>query len=136
MPRMGQSTVSVGEMAGPYQFRRQAPHLFHARSVTWINREVPRDSLSPDLQKSMNTPGTIHRPGGADAEARLQAVAETGQDSGLGGLAGSDPRWGEFIRFAQEFVDSGEWESDAIDSTVATGRKLTEARESELDFKQ
>ena len=103
MPRRGQQTVAIGKMAGGYQFRPDVPHLFHGRAVTWVNREVPRDALDPDLRKSMDAPGTIHRPSAGNAEQRLRAVAETGQDPGTGGASSDGTRWGPFIAWARRF---------------------------------
>jgi hypothetical protein len=105
MPRRGQQTVAIGKMAGGYQFRPDVPHLFHDRAVTWVNREVPRDALDPDLRKSMDAPGTIHRPSAGNAEQRLRAVAETGQDPGTGGASSDDTRWGPFIAWARRFYE-------------------------------
>ena len=80
MPRKGQSTISIGEMTGEYQFRSDVPDMSHAREVTWINRELLRDSLEPDLQKSMNASGTVYKPRSNNGEKRLRAAAETGRN--------------------------------------------------------
>ena len=76
MPRKDGPTIAVGEMAGEYKFRPEVPEMFHARTVAWINREVPRDSLDMDLQRSMNASGTVYQPRADNAEHRLRVATK------------------------------------------------------------
>ena len=131
MPRKGRDTVSIGEMSGEYYFLPDASHLFHARSVSWINREVPRNSLAPDLQNSMNSSGTVRRPGRPDSETLLRDAAETSRGSGTR-RGGGGSLWDEFVRRAQGYVTSGRLESEEIDYKLVIGQKLAEAREAAL----
>ena len=78
IPRKGQLTISVGEMAGEYEYHPEFPETVHGRAVRWINREVLRDYLALDLQRAMNLPRTIYRVKGEDAELRLRAISERG----------------------------------------------------------
>ena len=76
MPRKGQPTIAIGEMAGDYVFLADRPQHKHSRTVNWISREVARNSLAPDLKRSIATIVTVFRPLAQDAEARLRAIAE------------------------------------------------------------
>ena len=80
MPRKGQSTIAIGEIEGEYEYRPEFPETVHGRAIRWLNPEVQRDSLLPDLQTSMNGDRTIYQPRKENAESRLRAVAETGLD--------------------------------------------------------
>ena len=79
MPRKGQSIIAVGKIAGQYTYRQDQPDFSHARSVVWINQEVPKGLLPQDLQGSMNGLRTIYRPSPVDAEEQLLAAANDDQ---------------------------------------------------------
>ena len=49
------------------------------REVTWINREVARNSLDLDLKGSISSIVTVFRPKAEDAEERLRAIAKGSQ---------------------------------------------------------
>ena len=76
MPRKGQPTIAIGEMAGDYVFLADRPEHFHRRKVTWINKEVARNSLDLDLKGSISSIVTVFRPKAEDAEGRLRAIAK------------------------------------------------------------
>ena len=107
-PRKGQPTIAIGEIEGEYEYRPEFPETVRARAVRWLNPEARKDSLTPDLQKSMNGERTIYQPRRENAENWLRAVAETGRDivyrggNGLGfllyphclqNLPGPPPTW-------------------------------------------
>ncbi len=121
MPRKMGRTVAIGEMAGEYAYRPEAAEgARHVRQVRWVNSDVPRDSLDPDLQKSMNVPRTVYQPTGKDAERRLrrQGVAPD--------------LWDEYVKRAKEYVDTGRLESEEIEYKVGIGGELSKAREAVL----
>ena len=108
MPLKKQPTVAIGQMAGEYRHRPEAPEGYvHSREVTWINTGVPRASLSTDLLKEMNFNRTVYCPKSENAERRLRTVAETGLDMGPGVAGDGDGRWDAFIGWASRFY---EWE--------------------------
>ena len=76
MPRKGQPTIAIGEMAGEYVFLADRPEHIHSRKVTWINKEVARNSLDLDLKGSISSIVTVFRPKAEDAEGRLRAIAK------------------------------------------------------------
>ncbi len=76
MPRKGQPTIAIGEMAGDYVYLTDRPEHFHMRRVTWINKEVARNSLDLDLKGSISSIVTVFRPKAEDAEERLRAIAK------------------------------------------------------------
>ena len=128
MPRMGGSTVAFGEMSGEYFYLPDNPRLRHGRAVTWLNTEVHRSEMAPDLQKSMNSPMTVYRPQCDEAEVRLKTLVGTGRDPYLTNAPNNDNRWNEIIRRAQAYVDSGRLEAEEIEYKVEMGRRLALAR--------
>ena len=76
MPRKGQPTIAIGEMAGDYVFLADRREHCHSRRVTWINQEVARSSLNLDLRGSIGSIVTVFRPKAEDAEERLRAIAK------------------------------------------------------------
>ncbi len=100
MPRKGQKVIAIGEMVGDYEFRPDTPESGHRRAVKWINREVRRDSLPPDLQKSINGNLTIYQPGNENSEQQLLAIAKND-------MKGGNSSWDTFIGWAKLFY---EWE--------------------------
>ena len=76
MPRKGQPTIAIGEMAGDYVFVGDRQEHCHRREVIWINQEVARNSLDPDLKGSIATIVTVFRPRAEHAEERLRAIAK------------------------------------------------------------
>ena len=78
MPRKGKRIVAIGEMTGEYQYRPEGSMLPHCRVVRWINREVSRDLLEPDLEASINAAGNSYQPTPERAEEQLRAIADRG----------------------------------------------------------
>ena len=76
MPRKGQPSIAIGEMAGEYVFLSDRPEQGHSRKVKWINTEAARSSLDQDLKSSLSADITVFQPRAQEAEKRLRAVAE------------------------------------------------------------
>ena len=76
MPRKGQPTIAIGEMAGEYVFLADRPEQNHSREVKWINKEVARSSLDQDLKLSISADITVFGPKAQDAEERFRDIAE------------------------------------------------------------
>ena len=110
MPRRSQKTVAIAEMVGEYFFRPRATHLFHGRQVAWINKDMSRDAMSLDSQKSMNASGAVYSPRSEGAELRLRTFAATGRDPNLGHADDGDMVWDEGTRTV---VDDTLMEDDA-----------------------
>ena len=126
MPRKGKPTIAVGTMAGEYQYRPEALACPHRRTVQWTNKAVSRDSLEPDLQRSMGLRRAVYQPTQDRAEERLRAIVDEGRTIGTPDL------WDEYVRRAKEYLESGRLEEEEIDYKVETGRKLVEARDAVL----
>ena len=95
LPLKGQPAIYVGEIKGGYHFEPQGPDpYFHWRKVTWIGEAIPRGSFGKDLLFSFGAFLTICRIKRNNAEARLEAMRQSGwkSDPGIKGQAGAaDP---------------------------------------------
>lgn len=76
MPRKGQPTIAIGRMAREYVYLPDRSELSQGRTVQWINKEVSRDLLDPDLKSSLSGDATVFQPRAPNAEERLLAIAE------------------------------------------------------------
>ena len=87
MPRADGHSVALGEVAGNYEYDAEAPvGTQHRRSVVWLDEEVERSALAPDLLKPLSFRGTIGLVKAPDADRRLRNIAETGgMDPGFAG---------------------------------------------------
>ena len=90
MPRKGQPTVAIGEMAGKYVFLTDRPEQGHSREVKWISTETARSSLHEDLKSSLSSDITVFQPRAPNAEERLRAFAEGTQPEILADSVFSD----------------------------------------------
>ena len=72
------SWVSIGEIAGPYEYAPDEPNgkLRHRRPVRWLATHMARNRLDPDLLQVVNAPGTICTIGAPRAAERLRRIAE------------------------------------------------------------
>ena len=72
------SWVSIGEIAGPYEYADDEPNgkLRHRRKVRWLATHVSRKALEPDLLRVVNAPGTICTINAPRAAERLRRTAE------------------------------------------------------------
>ncbi len=64
--------IAVGRVIGPYQHRPDMPvGANHARPVEWVEREVQRERLDDDIQRSLNAYSTVCCVRKDAAEARV-----------------------------------------------------------------
>ena len=100
----GQPIVAVGRVAGEYQYRTEAevetdgyPEYPHVRAVQWLDKEVPRSALDPDLYNRLFATPWVFPWRPEDAEERVMATVnrkggpET-EDGGEGPLSNVDGR--------------------------------------------
>ena len=107
-PHGPKGPIAIGEATGEYEYRPpEHTDVVHLRRVKWIHKQIPKDTLDNDLQKSINAAGAIFRTRATDAEKRLRAIAETVQDIDSDSAAHSDGRWDAFVSWAKLFY---EWE--------------------------
>ena len=132
MPRKGQNTIAIGEMAGDYEYCADTPDSRHRRAVTWINQEVPRDSLKEDLKLSTSGNSTVYKPQATNAEQRLRALAETGRDMGPGGEDDHDIRWDAFVGWAKRFYQWELFDEYEREYKLEVGESLTAVKEAFL----
>ncbi len=129
MPRKGQKIVTVGKVLGEYEYRPDFREYPNVRAVRWMNPEVSTDSLTPDLWEAVTRPVRTVSKLREDRENLLRDIL------GLPPL-GENPQppdlWSEFVRLAQEYVDTGKLESEEIQYKVEIGQKLGAAREAAL----
>ena len=95
MPRKGQPTFAIGEMAGEYEYHPGDPTGPHARAIKWISKEVPTSSLDQGLKGILTRRKTVTQVHDANADARLRAIAagtptEPAPDSPTAGLPSDD----------------------------------------------
>ena len=133
MPRKGQSTIAIGEIEGEYDYRPESPEAVHGRAIRWLNPEVHKDFLLPDLQTSMNGDRTIYQPRKENAENRLRAVAETGLDIGPGVAEDGDGQWDAFIGWASRFFEWELFDEMERNNKMAVGKKLAAVKQALQD---
>ena len=133
MPRKRQSTIAIGEIEGEYEYRPEFPETVHGRAIRWLNPEVQRDSLLPDLQTSMNGDRTIYQPRKENAESRLRAVAETGLDIGPGVAEDGDGQWDAFIGWASRFYEWELFDEMERNYKMTVGEKLAAVKQALQD---
>ena len=81
LPRKGHKVVSVGQVAGDYQFRPDFADLLqgamcHARGVVWKVLDIPRFNFDQDLLNSINGQLTVFQVRKEAAETRINRVVE------------------------------------------------------------
>ena len=59
--RYEERPVAVGRIVGPYSYRELRGVQHHTRPVYWTDRMVPLSEFGKDLQKSLNSSGTVRR---------------------------------------------------------------------------
>ena len=125
MPRRNGRPVAIGEVTGDYQFLSERPDHTIGRRMTWLNQEVPRHLLGPFLDKEIrdHRRQTVHRFKDVDAADELRVVAV--------GQSAPGP-WGEFVRRAKGYIDTGRLEEEENNYKVEIAQKLSEAREAVL----
>ena len=76
MPRQGQPTTAIGEMAGDFAFLSDRPEHEHFLEINWINKKVARSFLDKNQKLSISLEIPFFRPNAQDTEDRLRAIAE------------------------------------------------------------
>ncbi|KAF0186565.1 MAG: restriction endonuclease [Hyphomonadaceae bacterium] len=75
MPRKGQPFLSIGEIAGNYEFDLSAPPgAMHRRKVRWLDLSFPRNSLDQDILYSFGSLLTVFRPRAPQVEDRVRGA--------------------------------------------------------------
>lgn len=79
LPRKESSTIAIGQVTSPYQFRQDEDPLYqHVRDVTWLNTSIPRDVFDQDLLYSFGAFLTVCEIKRNDAEQRVRAMQGRG----------------------------------------------------------
>ena len=92
VPHKTRPAVAFAELEGTYQYDPSAEPLYrHWRAVRWLNQDVPRSALDPDLLFSFGSLLTICQVKRNDADNRVRALARAGwKPSGpVSGVAGA-----------------------------------------------
>ncbi|NEE04617.1 hypothetical protein [Phytoactinopolyspora halotolerans] len=84
MPMKTTKKIAVGICAHGYSYRSDEDDVTrrHTVGVDWKVTEVPRTVIRDDLLNTINGAMTIFQAAKNNAEARLRALIETGQDPG------------------------------------------------------
>lgn len=81
LPLKRRSMIAIGRVTSPYKYEAMNPSgARHARSVAWINQEIPRTAIPQDILYSLGAFSTVCQISRNDAENRLVAIA-TGQSA-------------------------------------------------------
>lgn len=82
LPRKRTSQIAVGRVAGPYKYQNVGNEQRHTRAVDWLKPDIPRTVFLQDLLHSFGAFMTVCQISRNDAEKRIQAVLNTGNDPG------------------------------------------------------
>ncbi|MFE5563418.1 CBS domain-containing protein [Amycolatopsis japonica] len=83
MPLKSRQRYAIGEITGPYAYRRDPRDDFrHVRPVRWLRTDVVRDEFKPDLRSSLGSLLTICQLTRHNAAQRIRALAAGQQDPG------------------------------------------------------
>jgi hypothetical protein len=114
--KMNGDVFHIGKVAGEYTYSPPLP-LPHRRSVDWVRTNIPNATLNPKL-----TQKTVY-----SADRHRETIDRLVRESG-----GGRHIWDEFVRRAQQYVESGRLESEEIEYKAEIGRRLAAAREAVL----
>lgn len=83
-PELGhQRLIAIGRVVGPYEWDPSKPNnVRHRRKVEWLKTDLSREVVQDDLDKSMNSLGTVYSLRKNDAPYRIKYLAEHGEDPG------------------------------------------------------
>jgi len=82
LPRKHTSQIALGEVTGPYKYKKVEDKLCHTRAVKWIRPNVPRTAFGQDLLYSFGAYLTVCKISRNDAVKRVQAVFDNKPDPG------------------------------------------------------
>lgn len=75
LPLKRQAAIAIGEVTGPYQYRRDlGPGPRHTRPVKWLRTDIPRSSVDQDLLYSLGAFMTVCQIQRNNAEERFKAI--------------------------------------------------------------
>ena len=77
----GKLVVAIGAVDGDYQFRSEAEEYPHVRVVKWLNKDVPKKDLAPELRNAMFGQGWLYPWKAENAESRVLAAASRDHDT-------------------------------------------------------
>jgi len=110
LPLKAHGTFAIGESAGSYQFRPDAPPgTQHVLPVTWRRTDVAREEFQSDLRNTLGSLLTVFQLTRHDAPARIEAI----------GAGKPDPGW----RPAAATADSSAG-AEEIWAQVAAGQRV------------
>src|SRR5215211_3359404 len=77
LPLKKQPAIAIGKVTGPYKYRANASDgVLHTRSVKWIRKDLPRQSLDQDLLYSLGAFMTMCQIWRNQAEERIRAIID------------------------------------------------------------
>jgi restriction system protein len=83
LPRKKTSTIALGRVTGPYQYREDLGEVHHVRPVTWVRTDIPRTDVAQDLLYSLGAFMTVCRITRNHAEERFQQILNGQKDPAL-----------------------------------------------------
>jgi restriction system protein len=83
LPRKITSTIALGRVRGPYQYREDLGEVRHVRPVTWIRTDIPRTDVAQDLLYSLGAFMTVCRITRNRAEERFQQILNGQKDPAI-----------------------------------------------------
>jgi restriction system protein len=83
VPLKTSSSIAVGEITGPYQFKEDlGPDMSHRLPVKWLRTDIPRSTVDQDLRHTLGTLLTVSRAERNNAERRIRKmVTDQGNDT-------------------------------------------------------
>ena len=83
-PELGRRRlIAIGRVIGQYEYDPSRPEdVRKRRKVEWLQTDLPREVVQDDLDKSMNSLGTVYSLKKNDAPYRIKYLAEHGEDPG------------------------------------------------------
>jgi hypothetical protein len=74
MPQTSRGVIYFGIVDGPYEYRNDLPSaVAHTRRVHWL-KSVPRTDIDADILRLIDTPQTVRKIEGKEAESRLRSL--------------------------------------------------------------
>jgi len=83
LPRKTTSTIALGRVTGPYQFRDDLREVRHVRPATWVRTDSPRTDVAQDLLYSLGAFMMVCQITRNRAEQRFQQLLNGRSDPAL-----------------------------------------------------
>ncbi len=117
-PLKSSREIAIGQVSGPY---KHVDGKHPTLQVTWLRRDVPRDSLNQDLLYSLGASQTICEITRNNAVSRVQAIVNTRCDPGEGTTVQSTVTPGDESSEAIEpIIDLAQHARDQIERKIAS----------------